>query len=74
MSMYLGTTAPDVLSMLEGLPVVHTGKMDIYQTSSAVVRVEPSALTHRILRCAVDSTPLADGRKLVTITGGEQPY
>ena len=74
MSMYLGTTTRDVLSMLEGLPVTHTGHMDIYESRSAVVRVATDALTFRTIRAIVDSTPLLDGRRLITITGNEQPY
>ena len=73
--MYLGgINAADVIHALRNAPVVHTGRMDIYQLPNAVVRVAVDALEFTGIRCQVDSTPLADGRRLVTIIGVDPLY
>lgn len=73
--MYLGgISAQDVINALRNAPVTHTGRMDIYQTKAAIVRVATDALEFRALRATVDSTPLADGRKLITIVGVDPLY
>ena len=73
--MYLGgIDASAVVYALRDAPVTHTGRMDIYQLPNAVVRVAVDALEFTGIRCQVDSTPLADGRRLVTIVGVNPLY
>jgi hypothetical protein len=64
----------DVIRALRNCPVVHTGHMDVYQLPGAIVRVAVDALEFRAIRATVDSTPLMDGRKLVTIMGVDPLY
>ena len=73
--MYLGgINAADVIHALRDCPVVHTGRLDVYQTAGAVVRVATDALSFPAIRATVDSTRLADGRQLVTIVGVNPLY
>jgi hypothetical protein len=69
-----GINAVDVIRALRNCPVVHTGHMDVYQLPGAIVRVAVDALEFRAIRATVDSTPLMDGRKLVTIMGVDPLY
>lgn len=69
MTMYLGSTSASIRDMLASLPVTHTGRMDVYQSTSAVVRVELDAWNYTTVRVDVDSTLTADGRKVLTVRG-----
>lgn len=71
--MYLGSTPAAIQQMLASLPVVHTGQMDIYQSPFAVVRCEPDAFAHTLVRVVVDSTPTLNGRRVLTVLGMDYP-